>query len=236
MKHPSGRSLVFSRLCLGLLVSSASLLGADGPYHLLKEIPVGGVGGWDYLSIDEAARRLYVSHGAKVIVIDLDQEKVAGEILDTPGVHGIALAPARQRGYTSNGQESKSSIVDLKTLKTLAKVETGANPDAILYEPVRDEVYTFNGRGQSATVFGGTSGKVVATVPLSGKPEFAAADPAVGRIYCNIEDKNEVVAIDTTTHAVVNSWPIAPGEEASGMAIDLAHHRSEERRVGKECA
>ena len=110
-------------------------------------------------------------------------------------------------------------------MKTLSKVDTGENPDAILYEPGRNEVYTFNGRGQSVTVFEAATGKVVATIPVGGKPEFAQADPAAGRVYFNLEDKNEVIAIDTTTHQIVNHWPIAPGEEASGMAIDLAHHR-----------
>jgi YVTN family beta-propeller protein len=177
------------------------------------------------LSVDEAARRLYVSHGTVVVVIDLDQDTVVGEIADTPGVHGLAPATDLQRGFTSNGRENKASIVDLKTLKTLSKVETGQNPDGMLYEPGRQEVYMFNGRSQSATVIDAKSGKVVTTIPLEGKPEFAAADPKAGRVYNNLEDKNEVVAIDTTTHQVVNRWPIAPGEEASGMAMDLAHHR-----------
>ncbi|HXI83039.1 MAG TPA: YncE family protein [Verrucomicrobiae bacterium] len=198
---------------------------ADNTYHFLKEIPVGGEGGWDTLSIDEAAHRLYVSHATKVMVIDLDKEEVVGEITDTPGVHGFAPVPEFQRGFSSNGQESKASIVDLKTLKTLSKVDTGENPDVILYDPGQQEVYAFNGRGQSATVIEAKTGKVVATIGLPGKPEFAAADSKSGRVYCNIEDKNSVVAIDTKTHQIVNTWPIAPGEEASGMAIDLVHHR-----------
>jgi DNA-binding beta-propeller fold protein YncE len=198
---------------------------AEGPYHFLKEIAVGGEGGWDYLSIDEAARRLYVSHATKVVVIDLDKDQVVGEIADTPGVHGFASAPELQRGFSSNGREAKASIVDLKTLKTLSKVDTGENPDAILYDPGQQEVYTFNGRAQSATVFEAKTGKVVATILLPGKPEFAAADPQAGRVYDNIEDKSEVIAIETKTHQVTNTWAIAPGEEASGMAIDLMHHR-----------
>lgn len=219
-------------LCLvGLVALSISPLATttvrcvDTPYRLLKEIPVGGEGGWDYLSVDEGARRLYVSHGAKVVVIDIEQNAVVGEITDTPGVHGLAVAPELKRGFTSNGRENKASIVDLVTLKTLSKVDTGANPDAMLYEPGQKEVYMFNGRGQSATVFEAVSGQVVATIPFGGKPEFAVADTKAGRVYCNIEDKNELVAIDTKTHTVVNRWPIAPGEEASGLAIDLAQHR-----------
>lgn len=188
-------------LTLGvLLVAGIPVRAADSPYHLLKEIPVGGEGGWDYLSVDSGARRLYVTHTSKVVVIDLDKEEVVGEITDTPGVHGFALAPELGRGFSSNGQESKASIVDLKTWKTLSKVPTGANPDAILYEPDHQEVYTFNGRGNSATVFEASTGKVVATIPLSGKPEFATADPQAGRVYVNIEDKSEVAVIDTKTH------------------------------------
>jgi len=208
-----------------LNMTCASIGRADGPYHFLKEIPVGGEGGWDYLSVDEANRRLYVSHGTRVVVIDLDREEVAGEIADTPGVHGLAPAPDLRRGVTSNGRENKASIVDLETLQTLSKVDTGENPDGMLFEPGQQEAYLFNGRGQSATVIDVKSGKRVATIPLPGKPEFAAADPKAGRVYNNIEDKNELVAIDTRTHQVVNTWPIAPGEEASGMAIDLGHHR-----------
>ena len=206
-------------------IVAAPLYGADGPYHLLKEIPVGGDGGWDYLSVDIAGRRLYVSHATKVVVINLDKDVVAGEITNTPGVHGLAVAPDLQRGFTSNGRSNTASIVDLKTLTTLSQVDTGQNPDGMLYEPGRQEVYMFNGRGQSATVIDAKTGKVVATIPLGGRPEFAAADTKAGRVYNNIEDKNEVVAIDTKTHQVVNHWPIAPGEGATGMAIDVAHHR-----------
>jgi DNA-binding beta-propeller fold protein YncE len=223
-----GRSwLIAGALLTGLsLMTGVGARGAqEGPYHFLKQINIGGEGGWDYLSIDPAARRLYVSHSTKVAVVDLDNYSVVGEIADTPGVHGFALAPELGLGFSSNGQENKASIVDLKTLKTLSKVDTGQNPDAILYVPGRQEVYTFNGRGKSATVFEAKSGKVVATIPLPGKPEFAQVDLKAGRVYNNIEDTNQVVAIDIKTHEVVAAWPIAPGESASGMAIDLAHHR-----------
>ncbi len=207
------------------MIVASPLYAAGGPYHFLKEIPVGGEGGWDYLSVDEAGRRLYVSHASKVVVIDLDKGTVCGEITNTPGVHGLAVAPDLQRGFTSNGRENTASIVDLKTLETLSKVDTGQNPDSMLYEPGQREVYMFNGRGQSATVIDAKAGKVVATIPLEGRPEFAGADTKAGRVYNNIEDKSEVVAIDTKAHQVVNHWPIAPGAEASGMAIDVAHHR-----------
>ena len=211
-------------LALSMLPAGKSL-AAEGPYHFIAKIDVGGEGAWDYASVDSAARRLYVTHGTKVVVIDMDKNIVVGEITDAPGVHGFALAPELGLGFASNGMESKASIVDLKTLQTKSKVDTGANPDAILYDPGQKQVYTFNGRGNSATVFDAVSGKVIATIPLPGKPEFAQVDVKAGRIYNNIEDKNEVVVIDTKTHSVAATWPIAPGEGASGMAIDLATHR-----------
>ncbi len=198
---------------------------AGGPYHFIKEIPIGGEGGWDYLSVDSAGQRLYVSHGSEVVVIDLAKDQVVGVITNTPGVHGLAPAPELGRGFVSCGRESKAAIVDLKTLQILSKVDTGQNPDGMLYEPGQQEAYMFNGRGQSATVIDAKVGKVVATIPLGGKPEFAQADSKAGRVYNNLEDKNEVAVIDTKSHQVVTNWPIARGEEASGMAIDLKNHR-----------
>jgi YVTN family beta-propeller protein len=209
-------------LLLVLLVGTATAFGA-GPYKQVKEIPISGAGGWDYLSIEAKARRLYVTHADKIVVIDLNNDTVAGEIADTPGVHGFALAPELGRGFSSNGRENKVSIVDLKTNSTIAKVETGEVPDAVLYEPNRAEVYAFNGKGRSATVIEARGGKVIATIPLDGKPEFAQTQGE--RVFCNIEDKNEVAVIDTKTHNVIARWPLAQGEEQTGMAIDPAHHR-----------
>jgi DNA-binding beta-propeller fold protein YncE len=202
-----------------------SLTASEGPYRLSKEIAIGGEGGWDYLAVDVAARRLYVSHATKVVVIDLEKDAVVGEIAPAPGVHGIALAPDLGRAFVSNGREGTASIVDLATLKIAGTVKTGENPDAILYEPVHKEVYAFNGRGKSATVFDARTGAVRATISLPGKPEFAVFDQKAGRIYNNIEDTSQLVAIDTTTHAVVATWPIAPGEEASGLALDPESRR-----------
>jgi YVTN family beta-propeller protein len=196
----------------------------DGPYRLVKEIKVGGEGGWDYLSVDSAAKRLYVSHATKAVVIDLSKDMVVGEIPDTPGIHG-AIAVPPNRIFTSNGRGNNASIVDARTLQLITKVETAANPDFIMYEPKHKEVYTMNGRGMSATVIDAAAGKVVATIPLGGKPEAAVTDVAADRVYVNIEDKNSVAVIDATKHAVVANWPIAPGEEASGLAIDVKNHR-----------
>jgi DNA-binding beta-propeller fold protein YncE len=214
------------KILLPVLFSlTVAVCRADGPYHFIKEIPVSGEGGWDYCSVDSAGQRLYVSHSSEVVVIDLAKDQVVGVITNTPGVHGLAPAPELGRGFVSCGRESKAAIVNLKTLQILSKVDTGQNPDGMLYEPGQQEAYMFNGRGQSATVIDAKGGKVVATIPLGGKPEFAQADPKAGRVFNNIEDKNEVAVIDTKTHTVVTNWPIAPNEEASGMAIDLKNHR-----------
>jgi DNA-binding beta-propeller fold protein YncE len=208
-----------------VVAGPAPVGAAEGPYKLLKEIPVGTDGGWDYAAVDSAGKRLYVTHGTQVVVIDVEKNAVVGEISPTPGVHGFAVAPELGRGFSSNGRENKAAIIDLKTLKILSSVETGKNPDAILYDPARKEVYTFNGGDKTATVFDAATGTVRATVVLPGRPEFAVVDPQAGRVYDNIEDASTVVAIDTATHEVVSTWPIAPGEEASGLAIDTANHR-----------
>jgi len=216
--------LKFSVLALAagfLLCGEAS--AAD--YHFLKEISIGGEGGWDYLSIDPASRRLYVSHATKVVVVDIDKYSVAGEIPDTPGIHGFAIAADLNRGFASNGRENKVSMVELDTLKLISKVDTGQNPDCIIYNPGHKEVYAFNGRSSSATVIDAKTGKVVTTIELPGKPEFSTADPEADRVYVNLEDKSQIAVIDAGAHKVLATWPIAPGEEASGMAIDLAHHR-----------
>jgi len=200
---------------------------APGRYKYLKTIAVGAEGGWDYAATDEVGRRLYVTHGTKIVVIDIDKDEVVGEITDTPGVHGFAIAPELGLGFSSNGRESKSSIVDLKTLQTKSKVDTGPNPDGILYVPGVQEVYTFNRdrNAPSATVFSAITGAVVTTIPLPGTPEFAVVDTKAGRVYNNIDSKNLVIAIDIKTHEIVAQWPTAPGEGGSGMAIDLANHR-----------
>ena len=213
------------------VLAAAALVGAlasapkaaDGPYQFIKDVQIGGEGGWDYLTLDAAAKRLYISHGTKVVVYDLTKDSVVGEIADTPGVHGAVIA-SDGHIFTSNGRESKASMVDAKTLQTLSKVETEANPDFIMYEPKQKEVYTFNGTGRSATVID-AAGNVVATIPLGGKPEAGVSDPAAGRVYVNNETASTIVVIDVAKHEVVANWPIAPGESAAGLAIDLKNHR-----------
>ncbi len=211
-------------LLLALVIFRVTAL-ADEPYKFLNQIQIGGEGGWDILTIDSASSRLYLSHATKVVVVDLNKNAVAGEIAETPGVHGFVAVPEFQRGFSSNGKENKSSVVDLTTLKTISKIDAGESPDAVVYEPRHREVYIFNHRGNSVTVIDAKTQKVVATIPLDGGPEFAVADPNAGRIYCNIEDKSEVAVIDTAKHEVIARWTLTPGEGPSGIALDAAHHR-----------
>ena len=218
MKLPSW----FIALALAAVLQSAN---AQSDYKLLKSIPIGGEGGWDILTVDSDAHRLYLSHATKVVVVDLEKNSVAGEIAETPGVHAFLPVPKVERGFSSNGKDNNSSVVDLKTLRTISKVDTGEGPDAMAYDSKRGEVYVFNHKGSSATVIEAKSAKVIATIPLGGSPEFGAADSAAGRVYVNLEDKNEVAVIDTAKHEVVAHWPLAPGEEPTGIAFDAAHHR-----------
>src|SRR6266550_4234850 len=191
------KALVALGFSVALLCGTAA---AEEAYKFLNEIPIGGEGGRDYVTIDAAARRLYLSHATKVVVVDPTKNSVIGEISDTPGVHGFIVAPDLERGFSSNGKESKVSVVDLKTLRTISKIETGANPDALLYEPRHSEVYVFNHSGDSATVINAKTAGIVSTIALGGSPEFAVVDGAAGRVYCNIEDKSEVAFIDTAKH------------------------------------
>jgi YVTN family beta-propeller protein len=219
------RTRLLFLLIAGISAVHCTIGATQGAYELIAQIPIGGEGGWDILSVDAAAHRLYLSHATKVVVVDLEKNSVIGEIADTPGVHAFVAVPAIQRGFSSNGKENKISVVDLKTLTTTAKVDTGESPDAMVYEPMREELYVFNHRGNSATVIDAKTTKVLSTIPLGGSPEFGVADSAASRIYVNIEDKSEVEVIDTVKHEVVEHWPLAPGKEPSGIALDTAHHR-----------
>jgi len=207
------------------LALSATAFAAGPGYKVKQTFNVGGDGGWDYLTADSSARRLYISRGTHVIVLDLDSGKNVGDIPDTPGVHGIALAPELGRGFVSNGREGTVTIFDMKTLAAIgSKVKVGENPDAILFDPATKRVFTFNGRSQDSTAIDATDGKVLGTIKLDGKPEFAASD-AKGEIFVNIEDKSELVAIDPAKLEVKSKWPLAPCTEPSGLAIDRKNRR-----------
>jgi len=203
--------------------SRAAAAGSSG-YHVIKTIPVPGDDGWDYVAVDSAARRIYISHGTHVVVMNADTYAIEGDIPDTPGVHGIAIAPDLGRGFISSGRANTATIFDLKTLKTIGTAKTDANPDAITYDSVSKRVFTFNGRGKNATVINATDSAVVGTIPLGGKPEFAVAD-GKGKIFVNNEDTSEVMEIDTQKLTVTHHWPLAPCKSPSGLAMDLKNRR-----------
>jgi DNA-binding beta-propeller fold protein YncE len=193
-------------------------------YHLIKTIKVGGEGFWDYLTFDSSTRRLFISRGTKVMVLDVDSGKVVGEIPNTLGVHGIALAPDLGRGFTSNGMAGTATIFDLKTLQVLGEAPTGKNPDAIVYDSATKRVFTMNGRSNDSTAIDGATGQVAGTIALGGKPEFAAADGA-GHVFVNLEDKSQIQELDSKNLTVLATWPLAPAESPSGLSIDREHHR-----------
>jgi YVTN family beta-propeller protein len=216
------------RLLLGvsaLVLSCTALPAQDTPkYHEIKRIPVGGDGGWDYLTVDSRAHRLYISRGNRVVIVDLEKGAVAGEIPNTPGVHGIAIAPALHKGFTSNGGDNTVTIFDTITMKETDKVKVGGRPDAIIFDPTSNRVFTFNAGTSDTTAIDATDGKVAGTIPLGGKPEFAVSD-GKGIVFVNIEDKNEIIGFDAKALTVKNHWPIGPGEGASGLSMDRAHRR-----------
>jgi DNA-binding beta-propeller fold protein YncE len=211
-------------ILLVLSLTASSFAASGSGYHILTTYNVGGDGGWDYLTVDANAHRLYVSRATHVMVLDTDSGKIAGDIPDTPGVHGIALAPDLGRGFTSNGREGTVTVFDIKTLARTNKIKVGDNPDAILYDPATKRVFTFNGRSQDSTAIDAVTGKVLGTIKLDGKPEFAASD-AKGEIFVNIEDKSELAAIDPNKLEVKAKWPLAPCTEPSGLSIDRKTRR-----------
>ncbi len=212
------------------LVAAVAVVGATGAaaqqagYRKIADIAVGGAATFDYLSVDSAAHRLYLTHGTEVVVIDTQTSAVVGRIPAGPRVHGLVITPGN-RGFITNGGDNSVSVVDLTTLTVLAKVPAQANPDAITYDAPRNAVYALNHTGKSATVIDAKTHAVIATIPLSGTAESGQVDPELGRVYVNIEDRSSVDVIDAVTHKVIATWPVAPAEEPTGMAIDTTNHR-----------
>jgi DNA-binding beta-propeller fold protein YncE len=213
---------------LGLLIVFSGIgQSAEQPesgYRVIKKIPLGGDGGWDYLSMDPEAQRLYIARANRVMVVDVEKGKLVGEVPNTPGIHGVALVPKHKRGFTSNGGDSTVTIFDLETLREIARPKVGSRPDAIIYDPASDRVFTFNAGSSDTTALSAEDGKVAGTVKLGGRPEFAVAD-GKGMVYVNIEDKNEVVAFDAKELNVKNRWPLAPGKTPTGLSMDRANRR-----------
>lgn len=216
-----------SLTCLFLILQCAILCAqtktASG-YHLLKKITLGGEGGWDALTFDEKAHRLYISRSTHVMVVDADSGAVIGDIPNTLGVHGIAIVSDLNKGFTSNGRDSTVTVFDLKSLKVLKQIPVGKNPDAIIYDAASKSIFTFNGASNDATVIDPQSETVKGTIALEGKPEFAEADGS-GRVFVNLEDKSAIAELDSRNLTVMARWPLAPGEEPSGIALDKKHKR-----------
>src|SRR5277367_1461877 len=223
--------VVLGSVCVVMIFSAVLISRAATPapassgYHVVKTVSIPGDTGWDYLYVDSAARRVYISHGDHTVVMDADSYAIVGDIPDTKGVHGIAIASDLGRGFTSNGAANDVTIFDLKTLKTIGSVKTDVNPDAILYEPVTKRVFTFNGGrrnapgGKNSTAINAADGTVLGTIDMGGKPEFAAAD-GKGGVYVNNEDTSELYHLDAQNLKVLHHWPLAPCKSPSGLAID----------------
>ena len=219
------RSLLPASLLLLAIPAAGHAASPSAAPRLLSTLSLGGPGGWDYLGFDAPHRHLFVSRGDRVLVIDVDQQKQIGTIAGTAGVHGIAIADDLQRGFTSNGRDASVTEFDLGSFRTLATISgTGENPDAIVYDPPSHHVLTFNGRSRTASVIDPAKGAVVATIGLPGKPEFAVSDGA-GHVYANIEDRSELVQIDTASSKLLHVWQLSPCESPSGLAIDVSRHR-----------
>jgi YVTN family beta-propeller protein len=187
-------------------------------FHVIKNIPIRSSGGWDYITVDGAAKHIYVSHGTQVNILSTSGDSI-GVIPNTNGVHGIALATPFGKGYTSNGRANTVFAFDLKTNKVLSTIPAGTNPDAIFYDTYSKKVYAFNGRSKNATVIDPATDKVVATIPLGAKPEAGVSD-GKGKVFVNAETTNEVVVIDANTYKVIKRYKIENGEEPSGLDID----------------
>lgn len=207
-----------------LVLGTAALSAGPSGYHVAKSIKLGGDGGWDYLTVDSKARRVYISRGTHVMVADADTGAAVGDIPGTNGVHGIAIATDMDKGFTSNGRDGTVTIFDTRTLKAIGTATAGKNPDAIIYDPASKRIFAFNGSSKDATAIDARTGTVAGTLALGGKPEFAVADEK-GHVFVNIEDTSEIVQFDSTRLTVESRWKIAPGEEPSGLAMDRKHRR-----------
>ena len=220
----AGVALVLLSFCLlapSQFFAAPQSTGGLG-YHLIKKVKLGGTGGWDYLEVDPATHRLFISRGTHYIVVDPDQGKIIGDIPGSQRAHGIAFANEFNKGFTTDGSNADSTIFDLTSLKVLDKVKTDKDSDAVIYDPFSKRVFTFNGDANTASAIDAASGKVVSTFPLGGGPEFGATD-GKGKIFVNLEDKSSLVKFDAKTLKIENTWPLAPCESPSGLAIDAAH-------------
>jgi DNA-binding beta-propeller fold protein YncE len=212
-----------SFLALAVCAFFATVAGPSG-YRLVDQVALPGSGGWDYLTVDAAARRVYISHSTEVEVLDADTQTSVGTIADTPGVHGIALAPALGRGFISAGKTDSVVVFDLKTLRVLSRVPTGKKPDAIVFDPATNRVFAMNGGGDSTTAINASNGSVEGTIALGGGPEFSVAD-GKGSVWINLEDQSQLIRVDSKSLKITNRWPVAPCTSPSSMAYDSQNRR-----------
>src|SRR5947208_10081012 len=217
------RILFIIALFVSLLITTAAIAGPSG-YHVAKTYKIGGDGGWDYLTVDSKARRVYISRGTHVMVVDADTGAVVGDIPNTNGVHGIAVASEFDKGFISDGRDGTITVFDLKSLKVLGTAAAGKNPDAIIYDPVSKRIFSFNGTSKDATAVDAKTNSVAGTIALGGKPEAAVAD-GKGHIFVNIEDTSEIAEFDANRLTIDKRWKIAPGDGPSGLGMDLKTRR-----------
>jgi YVTN family beta-propeller protein len=216
--------VAFAAAVLPLAIIGELAAQSPAPYHQIASYTLGGDGGWDYLTLDTAGHRLFVSRGDRVMVIDERSGKLLSEITGLHRTHGIAFDYGARHGFITASGDSSVTMFDLGTLKVLGTVKAGAGADALIFDSGSGHAFSFNGGGNSATVIDGHTGKSIATIPLGGRPEFAASD-GKGKVFANLEDSSAMVEIDTKTNRVTRRWPLAPCESPSGLAIDVAHHR-----------
>jgi hypothetical protein len=209
---------------LALILISANPLFAESGYHLLKKIPVPGDKGWDYLRLDSKTRRLYLTHGDRLQILDVDSDTMVGEVDDLKGIHGVALAPDLNRAYISDGQANAAVCFDLNHFKVVDRIPTQGKPDAIVYDPLTARVFAMNGESGSATVIQAGDNAVLGNIDLGGQPEFAAVD-GEGNAFVNLEDKSELVKLNTKTMKLSGRFSIAPGQSPSSLSIDVKNHR-----------
>lgn len=217
------RDFFFAVLVMTLAATLAQAQTPSG-YKVSRRITLGGEGGWDYLTFDGEAHRLYIARATRVMVVDVESGKVVGEIPDTAGVHGVALVYKLGRGVTSNGKADSATIFDLKTLATIATVKTGAKPDSILFDPFSGLVLTFDGKSNDVTLIDPEKAVAVGSIVLPGRPETGVSD-GKGKVFVNLEDKNMIAEIDVAARKVLASWPLAGCEEPTGLAMDTANRR-----------
>jgi WD40 repeat protein len=224
MRQYAALFTVIAAIALAITAAVAAPPPGSSGYRVIKTVSVPGDDGWDYVAVDSDARRVYISHGTHVVVMNADTYAIEGDIPDTPGVHGIVIVPDLGRGFISSGRANTATIFDLKTLKTIGTVKTDANPDAIAYDSVSKRVFTFNGRGKNATAINAADGMIAGTLALGGKPEFAVAD-GKGKMFVNNEDTSELIELDTKKLAETHRWPLAPCKSPSGLALDPRSRR-----------